>query len=255
MHEVYAQKNSKKLLWGWTGWFEDKTMIRQLMRSRRRSVVVDIDTQKDLLFFEGSACTRNHRRVLANIRRVMAWARGRKISTISTCEIYQKGDNGDYCIEGTEGQEKVSYTLLNSRISFAADSLTTLSRDILHKYQQVILHKRCADPFGEPMIERLLSELRAGEFILIGSCAEEAVLATALGLLQRGKKVTLVVDAVGWHNKRGADMALRKMKTKGAKLIETKKLAGVSHLNQVRACGCKSCLAERNKAVVSSELR
>ena len=48
-------------------------------------------------------------------------------------------------------------------------------------------------------------------------------------LLQRGKNVRVVVDALGSHDVREAKLALRKMKTKGAKLIVTKSLAGVSH--------------------------
>ena len=71
--------------------------------------------------------------------------------------------------------------------------------------------------------------MQADEFILIGVGAEDAVKATALGLLQRGKNVRVVVDALGSHDVREAKLALRKMKTKGAKLIVTKSLAGVSH--------------------------
>ncbi len=71
--------------------------------------------------------------------------------------------------------------------------------------------------------------MQADEFILIGVGAEDAVKATALGLLQRGKNVRVVVDALGSHDVREAKLALRKMKTKGAKLILTKSLAGVSH--------------------------
>lgn len=101
--------------------------------------------------------------------------------------------------------------------------------DLLQTHRQVILHKRCIDPFDEPRIERLLSEVQADEFILIGVGAEDAVKATALGLLQRGKNVRVVVDALGSHDVREAKLALRKMKTKGAKLIVTKSLTGVSH--------------------------
>jgi hypothetical protein len=66
-------------------------------------------------------------------------------------------------------------------------------------------------------------------------------MATALGLLQRRKRVTVVVDAVGSHNNREAKFALRKIEAKGARLVETKRLAGVSHLRQVGVCGCDSC--------------
>lgn len=223
-------------------------MILQLIRARRRQVLVDINTQKDFLLADGKACIRNHRRVLTHIRRVMAWARVNNIVVISTAEVYpdNNGNGGiDYCIDGTEGQKKIHYTLLSSRVSFPADGSTDLPRDMLRQYRQVILHKRCVDPFEEPRIDRLLSEVRASEFILVGACIEDAVMATALGLLQRGKKVSIVVDAVGSHNKREAKLALRKMEAKGARLIETRKLAGTSRLKHVGVCDCKTCRAER----------
>ena len=219
-------------------------MIRQLIRSRRRQILIDINTQKDFLLANGKACSKNHDRVLANVRRMMAWARRRNIPVISTCEVYPNG-NGisevNYCIDGTEGQKKIRYTLLKNRINFPADGSTDLPRDILRQYKQIILHKRAVDPFDEPRIERLLSEVRANEFVLIGVDAEGAVKATALGLLQRRKAVSVVVDAVGAHNKREAKLAFRKMKAKGAKLTETRKLAGISHLKHVGICGCESC--------------
>ena len=211
---------------------------------RRKQILIDIDTQKDFLLVTGKSCIRNHRRVLANIRRVMAWARCHSIPIISTAEVYSN-DNGNgtptHCIDGTDGQKKIHYTLVDNRISMAADGSTDLPRDILRQYRQVILHKRCVDPFDEPRIDRLLSELRASEFILVGTSLEGAVKATALGLLQRGKKVTVIIDAIGSHNTNEARLALRKMETKGARVIETKKLAGLSHLRQVGACDCESC--------------
>jgi len=229
-------------------------MILQLVRARRKQILIDVDTQKDFLLAEGKACVRNHRRVLGHIRRVMAWARVRGIPIISLAEVHPN-DNGEsefgYCVDGTEGQKKVHYTLVSNRVSFPADGHNDLPRDMLRQYSQVILHKRCVDPFDEPRIDRLLSEIRANEFIVIGSAAEGAVKATVLGLLQRGKKVIVVADAVGSHNKREAKLALRKVEAKGAKLVETKRVAGVSHLRRVGACDCESCRGLTRKASVS----
>ncbi len=230
-------------------------MILQLFRARHRQILIDINTQKDFLLAEGKSCIRNHRRVLSHIRRVMAWARAKNIPIISTAEVYPDNNgNGaiQYCIDGTEGQKKIRYTLLGNRISFPADGSTDLPRDMLRRYRQVILHKRCVDPFEEPRIDRLLSEVRANEFILVGASAEGAVMAMALGLLQRGKRVSVVVDAVGSHNKREARLALRKMDAKGAKLIETKRLAGTSHLRYVGICGCKSCQGFASKTPIET---
>jgi len=121
---------------------------------------------------------------------------------------------------------------------------------MLRRYQQVILHKRCPDPFDEPRIDRLLSEVCAAEFILIGVSAEGAVKAAALGLLQRDKKVSVVIDAVGYHDNHEAKMAFRKMEAKGAMLIDTRKLAGISHLRVVGICQCESCQRMYQKAMI-----
>ncbi len=231
-------------------------MILQLVRSRRRQVLIDIDTQRDFLLAEGHACIRNHRRVLAHIRRVIAWARHQNVPIISTCDVFPNDNNNggiNYCIDGTNGQKKIGYTLLHNRISFAADGNTDLPRDMLRRYRQIVLHKRCVDPFDEPRIDRLLSEVRANEFILIGADAEGAVKATALGLLQRGKNVSVIIDAVGTHDNNEAKMALRKMKAKGARLIETRRLAGTSHLRLVGVCHCESCRGVTRKAAMSDE--
>ncbi|OHB79292.1 MAG: hypothetical protein A2Z25_16555 [Planctomycetes bacterium RBG_16_55_9] len=230
-------------------------MISRLLRTRRKQILLDIDTQKDYLLAEGKACIRNHRRVLAHIRRVMAWARNEHIPIISTAEVHPN-HNGEseigYCLDGTDGQKKVRYTLLNDRVSFAADGNTDLPRDMLRRHRQVILHKRCVDPFDEPRIDRLLSELRASEFILVGTSLEGAVKMTVLGLLQRGKRVTVVIDAVGTRDKKDAKLTLRKMETKGARLIETKRLAGTSHLRQVGVCHCESCRGASRKTQMSA---
>ena len=230
-------------------------MILPLIKAQRRQIIIDVDTQKDFLLVAGKACVKNHRRVLAHIRRVMAWARYNNVPIISTAEVYAN-NNGesvpDYCIDGTDGQKKVRYTLLNNRICFTADGNTDLPRDILRKYKQIILHKRCVDPFDEPRIDRLLSEIKASEFILVGTSLEGAIKATALGLLQRGKKVTIIIDATGSYNVREAKLAVRKMETKGAKIIETRKLAGMSHLRQVRVCNCESCRGLARKSQVGA---
>jgi nicotinamidase-related amidase len=204
------------------------------MKTRRKQVLVDINTQKDFFLDEGRARVGNRRRILSHIRRMMALARAKKIPVISISEVHPENNGGyGYCVDGTDGVQKIRYTLMSNRASFAADNNTDLPVDLLRRYRQIILHKRCVDPFDEPRIDRLLSEIRANEFVLIGACIEGAVEATALGLLQRGKKVSVVVDAVGAQDKQKAKHSLRKIAAKGARLIETRKLAGASHLKSV----------------------
>jgi nicotinamidase-related amidase len=227
-------------------------MILQLRKKRRRYVLLDIDTQRDFLLAEGSACVSDHTEVLANIRRVMAWARHLNVPIISIAEVHPNNNGSGlihYCIDGTVGQRKIPYTLLKNRVSYPADTRSTLPADLLLTHSQVILHKRCVDPFDEPTIDRLLSELLANEFILIGAGTEDAVAATAVGLLHRGKNVRVIVDALGSRDRKMGRLALRKIKAKGARLLETKDLAGPSHLGRTGICGCESCRGKNGRRV------
>jgi len=212
-------------------------MLIQIIKPRRKQVLLDINTQRDFLLANGHGCIRNHRRVLAHIRRMVAWARLRDIPMISTCQVCTNGNGHNGC----NGDRKVPYTLLANRISLAPDTNTNLPRELLRQYRQIIFHKRCLDPFDEPRIDRLLTEMKAGEFILIGTTTEGELQATALGLLHRHRQVTVVVDAIGSRDSREAHMALRKMEAKGARLVETRKLAGFSHLRVIGACPCEMC--------------
>ena len=228
-------------------------MIRPILTLRKKRIVIDVDTQKDLFLAEGKACIRNHRRVLANIRRVMAWSRRDHVPVISTIQCHASRDHeDDFCLPGTSGICKIPYTLRNRRISFESSDTTDFPRDILRENDQIILCKRTVDPFDEPRAERILTEAKASEFVIIGGPIESAVLYTTLGLLTRGKSVTVIMDAVGSHEKSPADIAIRKMQAKGARLIDTKSLLGNSRLRLVNACECDRCRGRMQKTSVSA---
>jgi nicotinamidase-related amidase len=205
-------------------------MILQSSEKPRSYLLIDIDTQRGFLLARSDACVKNHRKISASIRSVMAWAKRENIQIISINGIScnkNSCNNTNYHL-GTDGSKKIRYTLLGNRASFPADDGNFVPVDLIQQHRQLILYRRCIDPFDEPKIDRLLNEIQADEYILIGIGIENAIKATALGLLQRGKSVRVVVDALGSHNFREAKMALLKMKTKGAKLITTKSLAGIS---------------------------
>lgn len=228
-------------------------MIRPILTLRRKRILIDVDTQKDFFLADGKACVRNHRRVLANIRRVMAWSRRDQIRIISTVQCHNpNGHDGEFCLSGTPGICKIPYTLRNRRVTFESGDTTDFPRNLLQQNDQLILCKRTIDPFDEPRAERILTEAKASEFVVIGGSVETSVLYTVLGLLTRGKSVTVLVDAVGAHEKAAAEIALRKMRAKGARLVESKSLFGNSSLRQVNACECDRCRGKLRKASLSA---
>ena len=169
-------------------------MILQMIRAKRRQVLIDVNTQRDFMLADGSACIRNHRRVLVHIRRMMAWARRRDVPIISTCEVYPDGNghngNPQYCIDGTIGQAKIPYTLVPSRICFPADGRVPICRatccGVTSRWFCTSGAWIRSTSLGSTGCS---SEVCAAEFVLIGASAEGAVKAAALGLLQRDKRV------------------------------------------------------------------
>jgi len=203
-------------------------MLRQQIRNR--PIIIDVNTQKDFLMDDGNHRVGNRRRLRLHIRRIMALARMKGYIVMSICLVHPKNSGIDFCVDGSDGARKISYTLLSNRASFAADCNTDLPSNLLREYRQIIFHSRLCDPFDEPRIERMLSEAKASEFIIIGAAAEETIEQVALGLLQRGKRVTAIVDAIGSIDKQKAKHSFRKIGAKGARLIESKRIAGISHL-------------------------
>ena len=197
-------------------------MIMPAKTWTRKYVLVDIDTQKYFFNDGGTVCVRNHRRTLANILRMIKWARLRNVRMVSTVQIFP--DRYPYCnCRGgdLDARKKIDYTLRKRYTSFEAEDCTDLLPQLLDYYDQVIFEKRCFDPFEEPRADRMLSELDAKEFVLVGALTEGAVRATALGLLSRRKNVTVVVDATGSYDRRGGAITLRLLMERGARLTDT----------------------------------
>jgi nicotinamidase-related amidase len=210
-------------------------MIRWINPPNQKRVVVDIDTQRCFFSDNSKACFCNNGTVLDNIRRVITWTRLKHIYVVSTVQI----PANNACCSNSRGSdvnglEKIGFTLHKRRTHFDATDSTDLPMEILEQYDQAIFCKRCIDPFREPLADRMLTELEADEFILIGSFIEGAIKATALGLLARRKNVRILVDATGSDNKRAAKLALQHLQAQGAKLDDTQTFLASSDLHLAR---------------------
>lgn len=196
-------------------------------RRKTKRVVVDVDTQYDLMATNG----RDHSEQLKHVRRMMAWARRRHVPVVSTALCQRVPAHGELlCVEGTPGQRKIGYTLIGSRIIFGPEKSFDLPPNLLQDYSQVIFEKRTEDPFDQPRADRFFTENKADEYIVLGMGLTRALKATVLGLLARGKKVIVITDAIDLFNDRESQLALRQVEAKGAKLMTTDALTGKSHL-------------------------
>lgn len=221
-------------------------MVRILGRRVRR-VLIDVDTQVDLICGNGY----DRSGLLRQVRRLMAWARVHNIPVISTTLSRRPGTLAEesgfcsQCIEGTPGQQKIHYTQLGSSICFSAENRMDLPSQLLKRYRQVIFEKRSVDPFEQPRADRMLTGAAFDQFIVFGLGTDSAVKATVLGLRQRSKKVLVVTDAIDNTQTKSAALATRQMEAKGAKMVSTADLTGNSRLR-----GSPGCI-ERLKAVLN----
>ncbi len=195
---------------------------------RRADVFVDLCTQRDYLAPNGARPVLNLHRAIPNIKHVVAFARWSGGPLLSCVDVRRPADVRGLphpdCVLGTAGQSKLACTLLPARITVDSDNCLCVSLDLFQHYQQAILSKEHRDPFTNPKLDRLLTELPARRFVVFGVALETTVRLLALGLLLRHRRVAVVYDACGWWNQEDGEMALRQLSAKGCELLSAQQV-------------------------------
>ena len=92
----------------------------------------------------------------------------------------------------------------------------------LAEYQQIVLEKQTLDIFESRHAESLLARLpRDAEFIVFGVVTEYCVRFAAKGLLERGRRVSVVQDAIETLDADESKRTLDELTVLGARLITT----------------------------------
>ena len=164
----------------------------------RPLVFVDIDTQRDFLEESGALYVPSSVTILSNLARLSRYAAGRGIPVIATACCHAPGDPElsqfpPHCMAGTEGQWPVEATACPDSVILAvADRLEgPLPRHLT-------LQKQAFDVFSRPDAGALITRYdeRKPTFVVYGVATDYCVRAAVEGLLARGCRVAVVVDAV-----------------------------------------------------------
>jgi len=204
-------------------------MIAQRKRRDLPCVLLDVSTQNDFLLENGVCPVRNHVDLVPQLRKVIAWAKRNQVPVISAVDSHRQQEFNreklpPHCIDGTEGQRKVDFTVFGSYVKVEGDNTLAVPVDLFSRHQQVIFRKRTNDLFANPKADRFVCHLPAAEYILIGAGLENALRAAALGLLTRNKSVSIVADACGFWDGQEADLTLRVLQAKGVGVINVEEL-------------------------------
>jgi len=199
--------------------------------ARRHSfarILVDLNTQYDFLLPSGAMPVANRRDIIVNIRRLMNWARLERLPVISTLEAHRPGESirglPPHCIDNSNGQKKLPFTLLPKRVLIHGDNTLDLPHEPFRRYQQMIFTKRHRDFLTNPKADRLVHQLDVGHLVLFGVVGEFCVKAAALGLMARQQRVVVVTDACGYWSAADYELACRQMDAKGAILVQADEL-------------------------------
>jgi nicotinamidase/pyrazinamidase len=161
-------------------------------------VFVDIDTQRDFLEPDGALYIPGAEEILANLARLTRFARERGIPVLATACAHtpddpELGQFGPHCLAGTPGQARVEATAWPGGHVLGPDEM--FSGGIP---PHLTVGKRVFDAFSHPEADRLVALYNRAQptFVVYGVATDYCVKAAALGLMERGCKVAVVVDAI-----------------------------------------------------------
>jgi nicotinamidase/pyrazinamidase len=191
----------------------------------RKHILWEVDTQADFMLPGGKLYVQGAEKLLPNIRRLVDAARQDRIFLVSHGCFHAPDDPEfkifpPHCVKGTPGAEFIPEAL-TSRIVRVPNEPSAKIPDDLFAYQQILLEKQTLDIFESWHAEALLQRLDDPEFFVFGVVTEYCVNFAAKGLLQRGRRVSVVEDAIETLDEAANARAMADLRQLGAKVIST----------------------------------
>lgn len=202
----------------------------------RRIIFWDVDTQVDFMLPGGKLYVPEAEKLLPNLNRLTEQARKDRVFLVSDACVHTPDDPEfqrfpPHCVRGTVGAEIIPETIAQRFLILPNRREAAVPPD-LSRYQQVILEKQTLDVFDNPLTEIVIERLKQftdanAEFIVFGVVTEYCVRCVAKGLLERGRRVALVEDAIRTLKAEDGQSALAEMKSLGARMISTRDAIGL----------------------------
>jgi nicotinamidase/pyrazinamidase len=188
-------------------------------------VFVDVDTQFDFMSPSGSLYVPRAIEIIDNLRRLTGYARSRSIPIIASACAHREGDAEfqvfpPHCVRGTPGQRRIPETDHGGApvIGVASDP------DAASKFELagvVVLEKEVYDFFSNPNADRVIAATPGAGFVVYGVATDYCVKAAVLGLCDRGRRVTVVRDAIRPVDARRGELAIEEFGRRGIRFATT----------------------------------
>lgn len=194
--------------------------------STRDVIFWEVDCQADFMLPGGKLYVPGAENLLPNIRRLTNAAREGKVFLVSHGCFHTSNDPEfkqfpPHCVQGTPGAELVPEAVTESVARVPNRAECQLPSD-LQKYQQILLEKQTLNIFETRRAADLVEQLGSSpEFVVFGVTTEFCVRLAAKGLLERGRRVSVVEDAVEALKPEDGVRAISELRTLGAQIINT----------------------------------
>ena len=186
----------------------------------------EVDVQRDFVLPGGRLYVPNAEKLLPNIKRLTDAARQGKVFLVSHGDFHTPNDPEfkifpPHCLKGTPGSELVSEAMTEKVITVPNEPDAKLPDD-LSRYQQILLEKQTLSIFESRHADALVRRLgNHAEFVVFGVVTEYCVSFAVKGLLERGRRVAVVQDAIETLKRREGEKSVAEFQQMGARLIST----------------------------------
>jgi nicotinamidase/pyrazinamidase len=206
----------------------------------RKIVFWDVDTQRDFMLPGGNLYVPRAETTIPRLSRLVDAAREGRVFLVSDICTHAQDDPEfrewpPHCIRGTEGAQKIPETLIEGAYVVPNEPDVPLPPD-LEQRRQVILEKQTLNVFDNPNTERILKRLDPeAEFAVFGVVTEYCVRLAAKGLLDHGRRVALVTDAIRTLKEEDGRRTIEELTSRGARLVTTDQALQLLHAPGQRA--------------------
>jgi nicotinamidase/pyrazinamidase len=186
----------------------------------------EVDVQADFMLPGGKLYVPGAERLLPNIRRLTDAARQGQVFLVSHGCFHAPDDPEfkmfpPHCVKGTAGSELVPEALAEKVARVRNHAEAKLPED-LARYQQILLEKQTLNIFESRHADNLVQRLGDhAEFVVFGVVTEYCVSFAVKGLLERGRRVAAVQDAIETLKREDGEKTIAELRQLGARFTTT----------------------------------
>jgi nicotinamidase/pyrazinamidase len=190
-----------------------------------RTVLIDVDTQADFLFPAGALYVPGAEEIIPHLAALTRFAASQNFTIVSTADAHSENDVEfqtwkPHCIAGTLGQHKAPETSLDRPLVVSSDPAAFPPIGDVSAAKQIIVEKQRLDCFSNPNLVPLLATLSATRYVVYGVATEYCVQCALNGLIQLGRPIELVTDAIRGIGAEAKDVVDR-FAVRGVRLVTT----------------------------------